>query len=57
LSRSPAISLLGCTEFHLLSLSFQELDKEDRKIVLNLMKRLKEREDAMNGTIPVIGNE
>jgi hypothetical protein len=35
-------------EMRLLALSFQELDKEDRKIVLNLIKCLKERENVVN---------
>jgi transcriptional regulator with XRE-family HTH domain len=34
-------------ETRLLSLSFQELDQEDRKIVLNLIQRLREREKVM----------
>jgi transcriptional regulator with XRE-family HTH domain len=39
-------------ETRLLFLTFQELDKEDRKIVLTLMKGLREREKAMEKVTP-----
>jgi transcriptional regulator with XRE-family HTH domain len=44
-------------EMRLLCLSFQELDKEDREIVLNLIKCLREREKIVNKTIPPFARE
>jgi transcriptional regulator with XRE-family HTH domain len=54
--QKPAL-FVDTPEMRLLALSFQKLDKEDRKIVLNLIKCLKERENVVNETIPVAGNE